>query len=150
MRLWAGFLVALLGLGALATIGACSDSTDKTGSAGASGSGASAGSGGNSSSAGTTSQAGGSSVAGTGAGGSAACSFATTTCQTCFSSKCPAQALACTQDTACADALRVLPNCACNPANDPTDCQAAFATDGGDKALQLAECYTLNCDTVCQ
>jgi len=46
--------------------------------------------------------------------------------------------------------LVALPNCVCDPSKDQTDCIHDFVTQNGDPAQKLAECYTLNCEDVCQ
>jgi len=145
MRVLAACLLGCLGLGALGALVACSDSTDmgSGGAAGASGA-HSAGGGGKSST------AGGSSTAGT--GGGLECGFATEACQTCLLVvHCTDQVVACSNDTAaCKPALEKLPTCVCGESSTPEECQGEFATDGGDKALSLAECYTLNCESACK
>jgi len=146
MRVLAACLVGFLSMGALSTLAACSDTSDGTGTGGAAGASAAAGS----SSGGKAGSAGASSTAGTG-GGSAECSFASDECNTClFVDHCTTQVAACGNDAACGAALQTLPNCACDPAKTADECQAAFVTAGGDKAEQLANCYTLNCESACQ
>jgi hypothetical protein len=134
MRVLAACLVGFLGLGALATMAACSDSTD-AGMGGAGGaSTAAAGSGGKAA-----------------AGGAPSCTFLSDACTMCIQGNCAALLNTCGTDDTCQEALGSLTVCACNPSMDAMDCQAKFATDGGDKALKLIECYSLNsCDDVCQ
>jgi len=133
--------VGLVGLGALATMAACSDSTD-AGSGGAGGSVAAGGS----HSGGKASTAGG---AGTG-GGSLECGFATEECQACLTGKCEDQVNACSEAGNCLTDLLALPNCVCVPSNDPSECIGEFVSKNGDPAQKLAECYTLNCEDLCQ
>jgi hypothetical protein len=149
MRVLTACLLGSLGLGAFALLAACSDSTDM-GSGGAAGaSGAHAAGGG-----GKAPTAGASNTAGTGgdAGAGDGCGFATDTCQTCLLiDHCTDQVVACSNDTdACAPALQTLPNCVCGSSSTADECQAKFVTEGGDKALSLAECYSLNCETACK
>ena len=142
MRVLAACLLGVLGLSGLTTMAACSDATDSGGAAGASGASASgAGAGGKAPTAGSSSTAG---TAGSG------CSFATPTCNDCISQKCKTQVTACSGDDGCLAALNELPGCLCGPSPDPETCQNTFVTDGGDTAFKLAECYTLNCESVCQ
>jgi hypothetical protein len=148
MRVLAACLVGFLGLGALATMAACSDTTDmgSAGTGGASG-GSAAGSGGKASSAGSTSSAGSSDAA----GASNECGFATEACAACLSDNCDDETTACGADTGCRDDLVALPNCTCNPANNPDTCIGAFVTANGALGEKLANCYTANhCDDVCQ
>jgi len=148
MRVLAACLVGFLGLGALTTMAACSDSTDM-GSAGTGG-GSAAGSGGKASSAGSTSTAGSTNTAGA-AGSSAACGFATEACSSCLTDNCDAETTACGADDGCRDDLVALPNCVCNPANEADTCIGSFVTANGTLGEKLANCYTANhCDEVCQ
>jgi len=141
MRVLAACLASVLGLGALATIAACSDATD-SGSAGAGGA-SSAGSGGRASSAGASSSA--------GTGGGAECKFLSDACQGCLViDSCGTQLQACTKDATCAPAIEPLTNCACGSTMTADQCQAAFLTAGGSKAEQLVNCYSLNCEDECQ
>jgi hypothetical protein len=64
--------------------------------------------------------------------------------------KCMSTVTACTSDAACGPAVAELATCACGKAKTPEQCQMTFAQDGGDPALALAECYTLNCQTACE
>jgi len=138
MRVLAACLVGFLGLGALATMAACSDSTDM-GASGAGGTSAVAGSGGKA--------AGGS----TSAGGGPGCTFLTETCQTCLNDNCKNLVTACSGDATCGEALGLLTVCVCNPSNEASECKATFHTDGGAKAEQLIECYDVNsCGDVCE
>lgn len=151
MRVLAASFVGLIGLGAIITMGACSDSTD-TGNAGGAG-GASGGSTAGSSSAGAHSAGASGSSADAGAAGAAPagqCTFTSDACQACLGSKCAAQVGGCLADTACKESLSTLPNCVCDPNNTSDSCQASFVTDGGDPAVQLAMCYTLNCMAACE
>ena len=135
MRVLAACLVGFLGLGALATMAACSDSTD-AGTSGAGGTAAAAGSGGSTSA---------------GAGGGPSCTFLSEACQTCINSKCKELLNTCGGDATCGEALGLLTVCACNPSNEATECKATFHTDGGAKAEKLIECYDLNnCGDVCE
>lgn len=144
MRVLAACLVGFLGLGALTTMAACSDSTD-AGSAGAAGSGGGSAAG----SAGKASSAGSTSAAGT-AGGSAECGFKSVDCSTCLGDKCGDQANACGLDDTCGGALSDLADCVCDPKKDAETCINSFVTDNGDVALKLSECYTLNCEDACK
>ena len=139
MRVLAACLLGFLGLGALATMAACSDSTD-AGMGGAGGTAAVAGSGGKA--------AGGS----TSAGGGPGCTFLSEECSTtCIQGNCAALLNSCGMDGTCGEALQSLTLCACNPSKDAMDCKATFATAGGDKAVKLIECYDLNsCADVCE
>ena len=151
MRVLAACLLGCLGLGALGALVACSDSTDM-GSAGAAGaSGApSAGAGGNAPTAGGSSTAGTAGTVGTaGAGGSGECGFKTAECSDCLGMKCSTQVAACQSDGACLPAYFELPDCICAPGADPVACQHTFATEGGETAVKLNECYTLNCESIC-
>src|SRR5262245_52352423 len=143
MRGFAACLLGVLSLGALATMGACSDATDG-GSGRAAGMSASAGGAGKAGS-GT---AGGSNTAGS--GGGATCGFLTEACNDCLTGKCGSQLGVCTDDTACSNALGGLTVCVCTPGKDPDTCVGDFVTEVGDVAEKLANCYTLNCEDVCQ
>ena|SRR6187551_2015181 len=139
MRVLAACLMGFVGLGALVTMAACSDSTD-SGSGGAAGSPSSAGS---------SAKGGGTSSAGT--GGAAQCGAATEACQKCLLvDNCSNLFEDCGNDAACGPAALVLPNCICNPSKDPEECKATFVADGGDPALKLVECFDTSCAEACQ
>ncbi|HKO46281.1 MAG TPA: hypothetical protein VJV79_01075 [Polyangiaceae bacterium] len=137
MRVLAACLLGFLGLGALTTMAACSDSTDGSGGAG-----------GASGAAGSAAKAGGSSTAGTAGAPAAECGFQTPACSACLGEKCEDQVGACTGT--CQDALIGLAGCACKPGADAEACITTFVEENGDPALKLAECYSLNCEDVCQ
>jgi len=143
MRGLAACLLGVLGLGALATMGACSDATDG-GTGGAAGAPASAGGAGKAG-AGT---AGGSNTAGT--GGAGTCAFFSEACSECLQGKCESQLSDCSAEQSCAGPLGMLTICVCKPGNDPDTCVGDFVTEVGDVAEKLANCYTLNCEDVCQ
>jgi len=146
MRGLAACLVGLVGLGALATMAACSDSTD-SGSAGGGAGGSPAAAGSNSG--GKANSAGSTSTAGTGGGG-VECGFATEECNGCLTDKCETQTNACAEEDGCLSDLLALPNCVCDPANDAATCIGDFVQTNGDTAQKLAECYTVNCEDLCQ
>jgi len=154
MRGLAACLVVVLGSGALVTLAACSDTTD-AGSGGAGGSPAAAGShsGGKTSSGGSTSNA-GSATAGSGsdaagsAGADSTCSFYSAECSACLGQKCGDKAAACTGS--CSDGLLNTADCMCDPSKDSTKCLADFVAAEGDVAEQLANCFTVNCESACQ
>jgi hypothetical protein len=137
MRALAACLTVFLGLGAMTalatTLAGCSDSTTTGGSGGASGASTTAGASSGGASAGS---------------GGASCSFQSTACTTCLGTKCMDQVVACQADTDCKAALTALTPCVCG-GTDVNTCAGMFATDGGDPALQLAQCYTLNCEAAC-
>lgn len=142
MRAFAACLTVFLGLGAMtalaSTMAGCSDSTDAGGSGGASGAATAAGA-----------TSGGASAT-AGSGGAAACKFSSTACLGCITGKCTDKFAACGNDDACKAALDSLGTCACTT-DDTEACQRTFVTDGGDVALDLTECYTVNnCDQDCQ
>jgi len=144
MRILAACLVGALGLGALMTMAACSDSTDDTGSAGAGGAagGSAAGAGGKPASAGATSTA--------GTGGGAECKFESDACRGCLGLKCGIEALDCNDDPACKTPLYQLQLCVCDATNDSNECFTTFVDGGGDNAKPLIECYADNCTAECQ
>jgi hypothetical protein len=135
--------VGILGLGALATMAACSDSTD-SGSAGG-------GAGGSPAAAGSHS-GGKSSVAGSSAGGSDSgeCSFQSTECTACINDSCGDEATACSDVDECATGLYNLVGCVCNPDKDANQCIADFVSDNGDPAKKLQECFAAKCSDACQ
>jgi hypothetical protein len=135
MRALAACLTVFLGLGAMtalaSTMAGCSDTSD-AGSGGASGAGTSAGA----------------SSGGASAGSGGMCSFGSTTCTNCLGSKCADEVVACQGDADCKAALQKLTPCACG-GTDIDTCANKFVTDGGDLALEFAQCYTLNCESDC-
>jgi hypothetical protein len=139
MRVLTACLAGFLGLAALSTMAACSDSTDMgaagTGGSSAAGSGGKAGSGGHP-------------AAEAGAAGAGECGFKSIDCSTCFVEKCPDQATACTGD--CASGLYALPECVCDPSKDFDTCTGKFVSDNGDPARDVIECFTLNCADACK
>ena len=143
MRALAAGLTVFLGLGAIGvlatTMAGCSDSTDAGGSGGASGATAAAGAGG--ASAGTS--------GGGDAGSTGECAFLSDACNECLAMNCGTEAGACIGDASCGAALNTLQGCVCT-ADDPTTCQTAFVTDGGDPATALATCFATHCTAACQ
>ncbi|HEY3257208.1 MAG TPA: hypothetical protein VGJ91_24790 [Polyangiaceae bacterium] len=133
MRVLAACLLGVLGLGALATTVACSDTTDS--SSGGTGGGSSAGAGGKASAAGS---------------GGAECKFESDGCTNCLGEHCMTESGACVDDATCAPAVYALRGCVCDPTMKPADCQATFMTDGGDLAKDVITCFSTNCASACQ
>jgi hypothetical protein len=132
MRVLTACLVGFLGLGALVTMAACSDSSD----------GSMAGAGGGSA-------AGGSSTAGN--GGAPPCGFTKPACQACLNDKCKEKLDACIAIDSCATALvGDLQKCVCAPGSDPQACVATFYSENGDPGEELTDCYSTNCNEACQ
>jgi len=142
MRVLAACFVGFLSLGALATMAACSDSTDAAQAGAGGGSAAGSGSGGKAGS------AGGTSTAGTGSG--VTCGFLSDECTACLTETCEDQTTACAMDSSCGADLGALSICVCDPNKDPDTCIGKFVTDNGDLGTQLAQCYTLNCEDLCK
>ena len=140
MRAFAACFVAVLGLGALTSMAACSDATD-TGSGGAGGATAEGG---------AKATAGAPASAGTGGKAAVDCKFESDACQTCIGSKCMAEAGACVAADGCATPLFTLEECACDKTMTTDSCKAAFIKDGGDEATELSTCYAKNCTASCE
>ena len=135
MRALVAGVTVFLGLGAMGalatTMAGCSDSTDTGGSGGAGGAASGAGAGG----------------ASAGTGGDS-CAFKAPACTSCLQTKCGDQVTACSMDPDCATALGKLTPCVCG-GTDVNTCAGTFATDGGDPAFVLTECYSTMCADTC-
>jgi len=139
MRVLAACLVGFVGLGALVTMAACSDTSD----------GNSAGAGGGSA-AGSSNKAGATSSAGTAGAAANGCGFQSEACSACLGEKCVDKVNACNDVDSCADALTLMALCVCKPGADAQACIATFYQENGDPGEELTDCYTSNCMTACQ
>src|SRR5450432_33521 len=158
MRALAACLTVVLGLGAAATIAACSSTASDASAGGAGGAtggdstgGSATAAAGKTSAGGTSSSGGKSSTGGTtavgaagtqdmGAAGAGACALRDGTCAACIPTNCATEEAACLGDNRCSAALQgSFPVCACGSTMTLTECTDTFGgTDAVAKAV--ADC----------